>query len=250
MRLVLALAAFAAISAVPAQAADMPVKALPGALVSYTGSQFYFMLGTAVETDKATVAGINGTAFNGYAAGGKILAGVGYIRAIGLTQWYAVEAWAAFQNIGTTSGGAQVVPGSVSAKSASFTERFMLGGDWITGFLGQAGASIPNLGLPALPSLPIGAAGAHPYLFAALHEDQIGADYMLDDAKVWRVTAGAGVGIQFQLTPTTPGAVPVTADVFTEYKFSSQGLTIGNPTGSIAGANLGAGVVAGLIIKH
>lgn len=246
------LGAALALLSLPAFAADMPVKAtaIP-TLVSYTGSQFYGLVGTALETDKATVSGLNGTAFTGYAAGGQIIAGFGYIRAFDAHTWGAWELWGRFQNIGSTSGMNPQAPGSISIHSAGFTERFMLGGDWLQGFITQIATQIPNLNIPVLPTLPVGAAASHPYAFIAAHEDQVGAQYLLQDSKVWRVTAGAGLGVQFQWNPSTPGAVPVTADLFTEYKFAGKSLDIGNTAGqSIASASMSGGVIAGLILKH
>ncbi len=58
------------------------------------------------------------------------------------------------------------------------------------------------------------------------------------------------MGVQTQFTPTTPGAIPVTMDVWAEYLFAGSGFIIGNTGGVESGANMGGGGRTGVLFKY
>ena len=242
----------------PAAAADLAVKAQPRPRVAltYTGSGWYGTVGTFAEMDRATVEGPQGVAFSGFTAGGSLVVGGGYMWGDGTT-WKAIEILAHYQNIGDGSATGTPVQGSVSSK-LGFTERFLLGGPLLAALQGLVPAG--SGALPVLPVLPAGTAGAHPYVFLAAHQDDVSANYAALDAttgnpvggssKVWRIRGGAGMGVQTQFTPTRPGAIPVTMDVWVEYLFAGSGLTLGNTGGVESSANMGAGARTGVLFKY
>lgn len=261
MKFLLCLAAgLALLGGQQASAADIAMKAQPRPRVAltYTGSGWYGAIGTFAEMDRATVDGPQGVAFSGFTAGASLAIGGGYMWGDGTT-WKAIEILGHYQNIGNGSAVGQQVQGSVSSKFG-FTERFLLGGPLLAALQGL----VPQGGLsgviPVIPALPTGTTGAHPYIFLAAHQDDISANYSAvdalgkpsgtGDAKVWRVRAGAGMGVQTQFTPTTPGAIPVVMDVWAEYLFAGTGLTIGNTGGAESSANMGGGARTGVLFKY
>lgn len=232
----------------PAAAADIPVgKARPRVALTYTGSGWYGMLGTFAEMDRATIDGPQGVAFSGFTAGASIAIGGGYMWGDGTT-WKAIEVFGSYQNIGNGSAVGQPVQGSINSK-LGFTERFLLGGPLLAALQGLVPFGGINSSLP-VPPLPIGTAGSHPYIFLAAHQDDVSANYLNSDAKVWRIRGGAGLGVQTQFTPTTPGAIPVTMDVWAEYLFAGSGFTIGNTGGVESSANMGGGARTGVLFKY
>ena len=232
----------------PASAADVATKApRPRVALTYTGSGWYGMLGTFAEMDRATVEGSQGVAFSGYTAGGSLALGGGYMWGDGTT-WKAIEVFGSYQNMGNGSAVGAPVQGSINSKFG-FTERFLLGGPLLAALQGLVPFGGTNPSLP-VPPLPIGTAGSHPYIFVAAHQDDISANYLGADAKVWRVRGGVGMGVQSQFTPTTPGAIPVTMDVWAEYLFAGSGLTIGNTNGVESSANTGGGARTGVLFKY
>lgn len=234
----------------PAAAADVAItKALqprPRVALTYTGAGWYGTIGTFAEMDRATVDGPQGVAFSGFTAGASLVVGGGYMWGDGTT-WKAIEILGHYQNLGSGSAVGAPAQGSINSKFG-FTERFLLGGPLLAALQGL----IPTTGgvLPALPTLPVGTTGSHPYIFLAAHQDEVGANYMLDNSKVWRVRGGAGMGVQTQFTPTQPGAIPVVMDVWAEYLFAGSGLTLGNTGGIESSANMGGGARTGVLFKY
>lgn len=249
--LLVVLAGLALLGQWPAAAADLSVAktaAKPRVLLSYAGSGTYFGLGTHGEAQRATIAGLNGPGVDAYAAGGAVALVGGYMWGDG-TSWKAIEASAHWSNTSAGSTANPGVPSEISSR-VGFTERFLLGGP-IASML----SFLPNLStaFPTLPVLPAGAVGtSHPYLFVAAHQDQIGAEYGLAASKVWRIRGGAGVGVKSQLGQAgnlTTGS-PVTLDVWAEYLFPGQGITLGLPAGTVAAANTGGGMRIGGAIQY
>ncbi len=242
----------------PASAADLPTKAgtpRPRVALTYTGAGWYATIGTFAEMARATVDGPQGVAFSGFTAGASLVLGGGYMWGDGTT-WKAIELLGHYQNVGGSSPvGTPNAVGSVNSKFG-FTERFLLGGPLLAALQGL----IPTTGgvLPALPTLPVGTTGSHPYIFVAAHQDDVSANYQGNctpacqpgDSKVWRVRAGAGMGVQTQFTPTQPGAIPVVMDVWAEYLFAGSGLTLGNTGGIESSANMGGGARTGVLFKY
>lgn len=238
------LIALASIVALPAYAADLPVKALirQPILFTYVGSGFYMGLGTWGEVDKAKIVSpLNLQAVNGYAAGGSINGTAGYMWGNGTT-WTAIEASISYQNIGITDNN-----GSSVGSRFGFTERALFGGP-ITSVL----SLLPNLStvFPVLPT-PIASTTTHPYVFAAVHQDDVSAEFGLTNAKVWRVRGGLGVGLKQQLGSTSPNpaASGVTADIWAEYLMDGASIVIGAPVG-VAKANQGSGARVGMTLEY
>lgn len=228
--------------AFPAIAADMPVKALPRQpiLFTYLGSGYYLGIGTFAEVDKAKIAMPIGNV-DGFAAGGSINAVAGWMWGNGTT-WNAIEGTVSYQNIGPANS----VGGNINSRFG-FTERVLWGGP-ITAAL----SLLPNLStvFPVLPT-PIAPTTTHPYIFAALHQDDVSADFGLGAAKVWRIRAGVGAGLKQQLgsTAANPNASQVTADIWAEYLMQGAGITVGAPAG-FANVNQGQGGRVGITLEY
>lgn len=249
MRLVCGLL-LAAVStaAVAADLAPITKAPKPRVLLTYMGSGTYFGLGTFMEADRSVLTSQNGTDVTAYTAGGSVFGVAGYMWGDGTT-WKAVEVMASYQNLGGPMANSPLAVSNMNS-SVGFTERFMIGGP-IAGLLSM----LPNLStvFPTLPVPPLGASNVHPYLFAAVHEDQIGLDYNLQAAKVWRVRAGLGAGVQSVMgtAGNAPGASPVTLDIWAEYLIPGTGITVGAPSdGTLATANLGGGARVGSSLKY
>jgi len=243
-KLILTIAALALASS--AQAADIPKKApLPPTrvLTSYAGSGFYFGLGTFGEVDRANVTGTAGQAMSADIAGGALSGTIGYMWGDGTT-WKAVDVSAEWFNIGGSNVQGNLIPASVNSQFG-FTERFLIGGP-----LASVLNLLPNLStvFPVLPQPTVAVVGnVHPYLFAAAHEKDISASYLMATGKVWRVQAGLGVGAKQQL-----GANPaVTVDYYAEYLIPASAVTLGNVGGAVTGAaNVGGGARVGMTLEY
>jgi hypothetical protein len=188
---------------------------------------------TLTSSSVNSVAVTPGTQIQQGAIGGT----VGYgcpINAANGSFWFA-EVLADITNLnGNTNGLALSGP-------ASFTERFgvgtplnnMLGSILPTGTQSPA---VPNL--PALPAGITAGAGA-PYMFAAIHENDISAQLGLVQNRQWLVSFGAGLGLRYRLSNG------VVADTFAEYKTATNSLCVG-PLGNAGCAKIGNGVQAGV----
>lgn len=229
---------------VPAMAADLavlPMKARQPILFTYSGSGVYLGIGTYGEVDKAKIVTPLGLEqVNGFAAGGAVSAVAGYMWGNGTT-WSAVEGMVSYQNIGADAAAG----GSISSRFG-FTERVLFGGP-ITSVLGL----LPNLStvFPVLPN-PIASTTTHPYIFAAVHQDDVSADFGLGNAKVWRIRGGLGAGLKQQLgsTAPNPAASQVTADIWAEYLMPGSGIVVGAPNG--VKANQGSGARVGITLEY
>jgi hypothetical protein len=174
---------------------------------------------------------------------GGVGATVGYGCPISVANgsfWF-VEGMFDVTNInGTTNGLALSGP-------ASFTQRFAVGSpltSMIDSIPGLAGAN-SSTAVPNLPVLPAGvtAGPAAPYLFAALHEQDISAQVGLNKNSQWLVSYGIGVGLLYRLSNG------VVADTFAEYKADTNSVCLG-PLGSAGCAKIGAGAMIGVQFKY
>src|SRR5882762_10281088 len=212
----LAMLLLASACAGPALGADLSVKApAPRVLSTYSGSGFYFGLGTFGEVDRANVTGTQGQAMSADIAGAAASLVVGNMWGNG-TNWKAVDASCDYFNIGRSNVQGNFIPASVNTQ-IGFTQLFLLGGP-LAGVL----SLLPNLGtlFPVLPPAPQPVTGTfHPYLFAAVHEKDISASYLAATGKVWKVQAGLGIGAKQQLgnVAGNPLASQVTLDWGAEY---------------------------------
>lgn len=232
--------------AAPAFGADLALKA-QGPLFTgypYTGSGAYWGIHTFAEIDRTGFAGQPGSIGTMYAAGAAVGATVGYQWGNGGT-FYAIEAMASYKNLGASQESA--VTGSVDSRW-SFTERVKLGGP-----MANVLNLLPNIGaaFPAMPALPSGGVGTtHPYLFAAVHQDDISATFGVDSGRAWRVKPGFGVGIMQQLGTATAGNPGVVMDVWAEYVAPGTGITLGAPDGSVSAVSTGAEARLGMAILY
>jgi hypothetical protein len=182
----LLLAAAAALISTAALAADLPVKAPAYVALGYpTKCGAYYGIGT----------GGNAGAVTGGVVGAQIVqddldALLGYTCPFAGNAFWAVEVQAGFSNLnGQSNGLALSGPGL-------FIERAMVGSpiqNYLAGML-------PNLNLPALPSLPA-TPGATPstspasYAFAGLVEQDFGAQVGASTGHDWLLSPILGVGL-------------------------------------------------------
>lgn len=230
-----------------AYAADMPPAPVVKARVlqTYQGSGWYWGIHTFVENQKITTvdtAALGGTFAVGAAVGGTL----GYMRGGNGVSWQALEAMASYKNI---AGGVPVAGDPMLVNSKwSFTQRVKFGGP-VDAML----AALPNMGtiFPALPTLTGGVGTTHPYLFGAVHEDDISESINLPIGRAWRLKGGFGLGMMQQLgkAQNNPNASTVVADVWAEYIPPSSTVTFGVPAGFIK-TNAGRETRIGLSILY
>lgn len=241
MKFLKALAASLLFAASAAHAADsLPTKALNPFASPYDigkcGAYFGInsvLTSTGVVGD--TVA--PGTQIQQGAIGGT----VGYgcpISATNSSFWFA-EVLADVTNLNGNANGLSL------AGPAAFTERFGVGSplnQLLTSILpnGTQSPAVPNL--PTLPGGITAGPGA-PYIFAALHEQDISAQLGLAQNKEWLISYGVGVGLRYRLSNS------VVADTFAEYKTQSNTLCVG-PLGNSACTKIGSGVQAGVAFLY
>lgn len=217
----------AALCVTPAFAADMTLKApKPRVLETYRGAGWYYGAHTFAENQKISTP--NSNVLGGqFAVGAAIGLTAGYMWGGNGLSWQALEAMASYKNI---AGGLPVANSTLTVDSKwSFTQRFKFGGP-IDAFL----AVLPNLNtvFPALPAAPAGGVGTtHPYLFGALHEDDISESLGVPLGRAWRIKGGFGVGMMQQLgkAANNPSGATVIADVWAEYIPPSSSITFGVP---------------------
>jgi hypothetical protein len=149
--------------ALPAYAADMPVKAAPTPFLTYSGSGFYWGVGTTSAVDQTSVSNnVFATSLvsnNLTAAGQSIDAEVGYIwgnaSIAGFAQWARVYVSGSFQNISAGVAVAGTPMGAASfgvASRWSSMQGFDVGADLVSMLLTRLGIANP---FPAFtPQLP------------------------------------------------------------------------------------------------
>lgn len=128
---------------------------------------------------------------------------------------------------------------------AVFTQRVGVGtplNNMLAMIPGLGGSSTPAV--PALPALPNGVTSGPgaPYLFAAIHEQDISAQIGLSQNQQWMISGGLGIGVLYRLSNG------VVADTFAEYKVQSNSICVG-PANTQCAA-LGSGVMAGFELKY
>lgn len=210
------------------RAADMILKApvKQRILETYRGAGWYYGVHTFAENDKLATAN-SSTLGGNFAVGAALGLTMGYMWGGNGVAWQALEAMASYKNI---SGGIPVPNTTLQVDSKwSFTQRFKFGGPTEVLLAG-----LPNMGtvFPSLPAAPAGVVGtSHPYLFGALHEDDISESIGLPLGRAWRFKGGFGVGLMQQLgkAQNNPNGATVVADVWAEYIPASSAVTVGAP---------------------
>lgn len=216
--------------------ADMiPLKAPPPRILqTYTGSGWYYGLHTFAENQKI-VPNANGDTLGGnFAVGAAIGLTAGYLWGGNGISWQALELMASYKNV---SGAVPTEPTITGAPLTvdskwSFTQRFKFGGP-----ADAMLAVIPNIGtvFPALPPPPGGIGSTHPYLFGALHEDDISQSIGFDLGRAWRIKGGFGAGIMQTMgkSTTNPNGAAVVLDLWAEYIPPASAVTVGVPAGFV-----------------
>lgn len=241
----LALPALMLLMATSAHAADLPVKAASKGFVNPFSQPYdlgrcgaYFGINTMGST--SGVKGDNvvpGTQVAQGAIGGTV--GYGCPIAAGGTSFWFAEVMADVTNLnGANNGLALNGP-------ASFTERFGVGTP-ISNMLSLFAPLAANApAVPNLPTLPNGitAGPGNPYLFVALHQDDISGQLGLAQNREWLLSWGIGVGDRYRLSNQ------VVADVFAEFNGQSTTLCVG-PLGQAACEHKGPGARVGFQLLY
>lgn len=217
----------------PAAAADVPLpKAAPSLNFQpypTNGCGFYYgvnALGSASPIANATPGAT--------ALGGDIGGTIGYTCATSAssTFWFA-EAMGDFQNLNGNGSGFSL------SGPAHFEERFAFGGP-----INQMLNFLPNLNLPAVPSLPalngITAGPSAGYIYAALNEDDVSATFGNSTGRDWIISPEVGVGMLSRLSNN------VVADVWAGARLQSQKVCVGG----FSCPALSTGLVTGLAFKY
>lgn len=250
MKRIILIAALAIMPTLSVAADMIPVKApKERVLQTFKGSGFYYGLHTFAETEKVTPI-VNDTQLGGnFAVGAAVGLTAGYLWGGNGMSWQAIEGMVSYKNISATS--MPVIDGMPLTLDSrwSFTQRAKFGGP-IEVML----AMLPNFStiFPGLPAPPIGGVGTtHPYLFGALHEDDVSQSLGLSVGKAWRVKGGFGVGMMQTLgrAANNPNGSLVVADVWAEYIPPSSSMTFGIPDGLVK-TNQGRETRIGLSILY
>jgi hypothetical protein len=198
MRIILALVT--AMAAVPALAADMPVKATvnKNPFINYTGSGLYWFVGTFAESaDINFGAGVASSRMSAFGSGGS--AGVGYMYGL-KTSWVAADIRVSYTNTAADVSCLQAAATCSFARNLSTEVRAKYGSD-----LTALSNLLPAIGLSGifdvLPVVPLGAvpATAHPYVFTAARVSENKANLLAVGIEKWRTDFGLGAGIVQQV---------------------------------------------------
>lgn len=227
-----AIAALAAL-ATAALAADVPTKTQPFGPYPTNGCGWYYginAIGSAAPIQNAPVGATE--------IGGSIGGTLGYTCATngGKNFWFA-EVIGDVQSLnGSANGFALSGP-------AHIEQRIGFGGP-VAQFL----AFLPNFNGPAVSSLPllpngITAGTPNGYIYAALNEDDISAQFMLSTGRAWAIAPEFGAGILARLSNN------VVVDAWAGVKLTGGEFCIGGVSGASC-PKLGTGAVTGVSFKY
>lgn len=238
MRNALLLCTTACIMSGGAFAADLPTKANAFTAYATTGCGIYAGLNTIGSATSVEGVAVPGTQIVNAGIGGTL----GYgcpINAASGSFWFAEGMFDVTNINGSTTGLNLSGP-------LSFTQRFGAGTP-INNMLSMFNP-LSGLGTAAVPSLPMLPAGitaspGAPYLFAALHEQDISAQVGLSSNREWLLSYGVGAGLRYRLSNN------VVADTFAEYKTQSNSICVG-PLGQLGCSKTGPGVQVGFQLLY
>lgn len=234
------LASVAGLLAMPAFAADLPLKAARAPALSgypYDGSGIYWGLGTFGEAEKlnTNTGAVRGDTF---AAGAAVSVVLGYQWTIGPQKWMALEGSLNYANTGSD----QICPIGASctiSSRLSGSQKLKLGGP-VASML----SFLPDLStvFPVLPPVPVGQTNplSHPYVMLVLHEGDDRVNLAGVAGSKVQVRGGLGVGMMTQLSQ---GMV---LDTWAEYTIKSGNTTVvgnGMAAGSGNVARMGVSVL-------
>jgi hypothetical protein len=205
-----------------ANAADLPLKAKPpqtGFATYPVGCGMYYGLNTMGETSAVTDTKV-GTQF----VQGAIGLTLGYTCPMGLAGGYwFVDGMFDFANLNGSANGLSL------SGPAQFEQRFGVGAPVSLLLNLVPGLSSLQNAVPSLIPLPAGVAvvTSFPYLFAGLHEDDVGVSNGFAANKQYLISTGFGLGNKTRLSN---GAV---FDPFVEYILPSSQMCIGIAGGCV-----------------
>jgi hypothetical protein len=222
--------------ALPAVAADMPVKAPPSPFQTYTGSGLYWGLGSTAKLADSTV---NGNLFasnlatgNVNAAGGTLDFEVGYIwgnaTLAGFANWARVYSDGSWQNITagvSTSGNNATVVSRWSAQqgvdvNADIVNYILSALNWKNPF--------PAFPPPTIPSNLSVAATAHQYVGLFLTEQGLGGNVGAANGTSWAAAFGARTGWLYQLLNASGKPNGMAFDSGFQVAWMPKGVTFNN----------------------
>ena len=229
LRHLIAIAAIALAS--PAGAADLPTKAPALGYSQYptTKCGVYYGVNTMGST-----AAVESAAIGTQTVQAGVGLTLGYTCPVGGGYWF-VDGMFDFANLNGSQNGFSL------SGPAMFEQRFGFGAPIPTLIGLIPGLSTLQNALPSLIPLPtgVGVVTSNPYLFAAIHEDDIGVASGLQSNKQYLISAGFGVGNKTRLSNG------VVFDPFAEYVLPSTEMCIG-----VAGCvKRGAGVRVGAALE-
>jgi hypothetical protein len=241
--------------AVPAYAADMPVKAPPqnSPFLLYNGSGFYIGLGTTSAVDQASVNGSNLFASslvdgNLNAAGQSVDLEVGYIwgnaSVAGIAQWARVYASGSYQNI---TGGISVPGNDASVASRwSAMQGIDVGADLVAKILTATNLQVafPSF-TPQLPSNVAVATTPREYFGAFFDEFGVNGSVGLANGVEVATAPGIRTGYLWQTVDSTGKPNGGALDLGVAVAWPLKGMTFndvfaaGHPIQTGAGIDLG-----------
>lgn len=216
----LLLAAIAALITLPALAADLPTKAPQTGYATYpVGCGLYYGVNTMGETSAVNNAAV-GTQF----VQGAIGLTLGYTCPMGTSggYWFA-DGMFDFANLNGSANGLSLTG------PAQFEQRFGVGAPVTLLMSLVPGLSSLQNAVPSLIPLPSGVSvvTSFPYLFAGLHEDDVGVSNGFTSNKQYLISAGFGIGNKTRLSNG------VVFDPFAEYILPSSQMCIGITGGCV-----------------
>lgn len=260
---ILAIAALATLT-LPTYAADMPVKAQSSPFLNYSGSGFYWGIGTTSGVDQASVSGNNIFATslvssNLNAAGQSIDGEIGYIwgnaSIAGIAQWARVYASGSYQNIsGGASVGATPISGAAALSIASrwsAMEGVDVGADIVSYFLTKTGLSNPFPSFtPQLPSNVAVAVTPREYFGAFVTEFGISGSFGAATGQSVGVAPGVRTGYLWQTVDATGKPNGGALDLGVAVDWPTRGVSFNNVfAGNGAPLTLNAGAQIGTQYK-
>jgi len=218
MKKIILAAAIAALSSLPALAADLPAKAPTGySAYPTTACGLYYGVNTMGST-----AAVENAAIGTQTVQGAIGLTLGYTCPVGSGYWF-VDGMFDFANLnGSTNGLALTGP-------AQFEQRFGFGApvplllSLVPGF-----SSLQNA-VPSLIPLPAGVnvVTSFPYIFGSVHEDDTGVSNGFASNRAYLISAGFGLGNKVRLSNG------IVFDPFAEYILPSSQMCIGIAGGCV-----------------
>jgi hypothetical protein len=215
------LAAAAALLSTSAFAADLPVKAAQTGYAAYPSTKcgFYYGLNTMGETSA-----VNNAAVGTQYVQGAVGVVLGYTCPMGASggYWFA-DGMFDFANLNGNSNGLAL------SGPAQFEQRFGVGAPvTLLASLVPGLSSLQN-SVPSLIPLPSGTTvvTSFPYLFASVHEDDVGVSNGFASNKQYLISAGFGLGNKIRLSNG------VVFDPFAEYILPSSQMCVGVTVGCV-----------------